>query len=86
MRKVTTLTDDIFNDIEKDGELGASLRKILGVPGTQSMRIGDTMCMIGQPSMAKDVFKYVHSGKEIFYIVINPVDDVRAFCYSIYPV
>ena len=85
MSKVTSLTDDMYNRIAKDGKLGASLRELLGIPKTKKMGIGDTMCMVGQPSKVKDVFKYVQNGREIFYVVINPMDDKMAFCYSIYP-
>lgn len=35
--------------------------------------------------IAKDVFKYVQNGREVFYVVINPMDDKMALCYSIYP-
>ncbi len=85
MNKVTSLTDDMYNRISQDGTVEASLRELLGIPKTKKMRIGDTMCMIGQPSEPKDVFKCVQNGKEVFYVVINPVDNKMAFCYSVYP-
>ena len=85
MNKVASLTDDMYNRIAKDGKLGTSLRELLGIPKTKKMGIGDSMCMIGRPSEIKDVFKYVQNGREIFYIVINPLDDKMAFCYVIYP-
>lgn len=85
MNKIGTLPDDMYNRITKDGKLDAALRDFLGIPQTNKMRIGDTMCMVGQPSNTKDVFKYTQNGKNIYYIVINPVDDKRAFCYSIHP-
>lgn len=85
MNKVTKLTDDMYNRIAKDGKLGTALRELLGIPKTKKMRIGDTTCTVGQPSEVKDVFKYVQNGREVFYVVINPMDDKMAFCYVIYP-
>ena len=75
----------MYNRIVKGGKLGASLRELLGIPKTKKVEIGDTMCMIGQPSETKDVFKLkCKTGKEAFYVVINPVDDKMALCYSIH--
>lgn len=85
MNKVTNLTDDMYNRIAKDGKLGTALRELLGIPKTKKMGIGDTMCMVGQPSKVKDVFKYVQNGREVFYVVINAIDEQMAFCYCIYP-
>ena len=85
MDKIATLSDDMYNKIAKDGRLGNALREYLGIPKTKRMRIGDTLCLVGQPSNIKDVFKYIQNGREVFYVVINPIDDKRAFCYSIYP-
>ena len=85
MNKVTTLSVDMYNRIAKDGKLGTALRELLGIPKTKKMNIGDTMCMVGRPSKMMDVFKYVQNGREIFYVVINPLDDKMAFCYVIYP-
>lgn len=85
MSKITTLTDDMYNRIEKGGMLGTPLRELLGIPKTKKMSIGDTMCFVGQPSQAKDVFRYELNGSEVFYVVINPIDDKMAFCYCIHP-
>lgn len=85
INKIANLTDDMYNRIAKDGKLEVSLRELLGIPRTKRMMIGDTMCMLGKPSKVKDVFKYVQNDREVFYVVINPIDDKMAFCYSIYP-
>lgn len=85
MNKIGTLTDDMYNRIAKDKKLGTELREFLGIPKTKKMGIGDTMCMVGEPSNIKDVFKYTQNGREVFYVVIKPMDDKLAFCYSIYP-
>lgn len=85
MNKVTTLTDDLYNRVTKDGKLGSALRELLNIPKTKKMGIGDTMVRIGKVSDIKDVFKCDWNGREMFYIVINPIDEEMAFCYSIYP-
>lgn len=85
MRKIGSLTEDTYNKIEKDGTLDVSIREVLGIPETKKVRIGDTMCMIGQSSKEKDIFKFVQNGREVTYVVISPLDEMMAFCYSIFP-
>ena len=84
MNKVTVLSDDQYNRIEKDGILGRDIRELLGIPKTKKVNIGNTVCMIGKPSNTKDVFKYTQNNRDIFYVVINPIDEIMAMCYSIY--
>lgn len=49
------------------------------------MKMKEGNCMVGQPSSVKDVFKYTQNGREVFYVVIKPIDNKLALCYSIYP-
>ena len=84
MNKVATLSDDQYNRIAKDGRLGKDIRELLNIPKTKKVSIGDTVCVIGQLSNTKDVFKYTQNSRNVFYIVINPMDDKMAMCYSIY--
>lgn len=84
MNKVTVLSDDQYNRIVKDGSLGRDIRELLGISKTKKVNIGDTVCMIGKPSNTKDVFKYTQNNRDIFYVVINPIDEIMAMCYSIY--
>jgi hypothetical protein len=86
MNKIAALTDEQYNRL-RAGKLGKELRELLKIPLTKKMRIGDTVCMVGQTSQAKDVFRSVQSnGREVFYIVVEPLNDIMAMCYSIYPV
>lgn len=80
-----TLDTDTYNRIAKDGKLG-KLKEVLGIKRNEKYQIGDTMVKIDKISSTGDVFKYEQNGREIFYVVINPLDEVMAFCYSIYPV
>lgn len=84
MKKVAVLSDDQYNRIAKDGRLGKDIRELLNIPKTKKVCIGDTVCVIGQPSNTKDVFKYTQNNRNVFYVVINPMDDKMAMCYSIY--
>lgn len=83
MNKVATLSHDQYIGIAK-GNLGRDIREILGISETKEIHIGDTVCAVGQPSKARDVFKYTQNNINIFYIVIAPIDDKMAMCYSIY--
>lgn len=85
MNKVATLDSDTYSRIAKDGKLGAALREKLGIPKNKKMGIGDTMIRIGKFTNVGDVFKYIQNKREIFYVVINPINEELAFCYSIYP-
>lgn len=85
MKKIANLTDGMYNRISKDGELDSSLRELLGISKTKKMRIGDSLCTIGQLSKTKDVFKIENDNREMFYVVINPLNEEMAFCYTIYP-
>ena len=84
MNKVAVLSDDQYNRIAKDGRLGRDIRELLGIPKTKKVNIGDTVCVVGQPSNTKDVFKYTQNNRNVFYVVINSMDDKMAMCYSIY--
>ena len=85
MKKITNLTDDMYNRISKDGKLDSSLRELLGIPKTKKMCVGDSLCIIGQLSETKDVFKFENDNTKMFYVVINPLNEEMAFCYTIYP-
>nr|DAJ60442.1 MAG TPA: hypothetical protein [Caudoviricetes sp.] len=84
MDKVTTLSDKQYNRIVKGGRLGSDIRELLDILKTKKVNIGDTVCTVGQPSNTKDVFKYTWNNRNIFYVVINPMGDKMAMCYSIY--
>lgn len=84
MNKVATLSDNQYSRITKGDKLEKDIRELLGIPKTQKVYIGDTVCTICQISNKKDVFKYTWNNRDIFYVVINPMGDKMAMCYSIY--
>lgn len=85
IEKIMNLSDEEFNKLKKDEKISDSLRKLLGLKnGTYG--VGDSVCIINGPSNFKDAFKCTQeNGKILFFIVITPLDDKRAFCYTIYP-
>lgn len=85
IEKIMNLSDEEFNKLKKDEKISDSLRKLLGLKnGTYG--VGDSVCIVDGPSNFKDVFKCTQeNGKILFFIVITPLDDRRAFCYTIYP-
>ncbi len=84
MNKIAVLSDEQYKGIIKDGSLGQDIRELLGIPKTKKVNIGDTVCVVGQPSNTKDVFKYTHNNKDTFYVVISPIDETTAMCYSLW--
>lgn len=38
-----------------------------------------------QNEFIEDLANMFRHGREVFYVVINPIDEKTAFCYSIYP-
>lgn len=84
VEKITTLTDEQYNRISKSGSLGREVRKVLSIPQNKSVSVGDTVVNIRESSKEKDVFKCTYDSSEVFYIVIEPMDEQMALCYSIY--
>jgi len=85
MKFLTQLTDDEFGRMAKTRALGNDLRSLLHIPFNKPVGIGDTTVRIGRASEKKDVFVVEKNGEKRFYVVIEPMDDELAFCYSIYP-
>ena len=85
-KKIATLTDETYQKIHKNGRLGSSLRELLNIPPTKKMKIGDSVCIVGQPSKPKELYSFEQKNGQLLYaIVIKPLDKERAFCYTIYP-
>lgn len=86
VRKIGTLTEETYNKLHKNGRLGSALRELLNIPATKKMKIGDSLCVVGQNSKQKEVYSFKQeNGKILYAIVIRPIDEERAFCYTIYP-
>lgn len=85
MEKVTTLDKKMLNTITANDNLSKELRDLLEIPNTKNFGIGDTMVMLNTSSNEGDVFKFVNQkGETRYYIVIEPVDENMAYCYSIF--
>ena len=85
MKKIATLDKKMLNTITANDNLSKELRDLLEIPDTKNFRIGDTMVMLNTSSTEGDVFKLVNKKCETrYYIVIEPVNESMAYCYSIF--
>lgn len=80
-----TLSEQECSKISKSDSLGKDLRKALDIPMNKPMCIGDTSVRVGKQSKKNDVFVVEREKGNHFYVVIEPMDDELAYCYSIYP-
>lgn len=84
MEKILTLEKGVFDTIATNGNLSNELRGLLEIPDIMNYGIGDTMVMLNTPCKERDVFKLTNeAGENRYYIVIEPVDENMAYCYSI---
>ena len=85
MEKILTLEKDVFDAIITNGNLNNELKSLLEIPDSMDYGIGDTMVMLNTSCKERDVFKLTNKqGETRYYIVIEPVDEKMAYCYSIY--
>ena len=84
LNKLITLTENQYKQITKGNNLNRELKKALQIPSESVATVGDTLVTLSVPTKQGEVFEYFHGSKRIVYIVIEPMDDKMAFCYSIY--
>jgi len=84
MEKVMQLNETQFRLFAKNGKT-KEIKSILGIPEKEKYAIGDSMVKVNKVTLPNDVLKATWQGKDRYYVVINPIDEVMAFCYSVYP-
>lgn len=84
MEKVMKINETQFRLFAKDGKT-KEIKKILGLPENKKYGIGDSVVQVNQVTLPNDVLKMTWSGEDRYYVVINPIDERLAFCYSVYP-
>lgn len=84
MEKIMKLNETQFRLFAKDGKT-KEVKNILGIPSNKKYGIGDSMVMTKMHTEPNDVLKMDWNGREVYYVVINPIDEQMAFCFSIYP-
>lgn len=81
---IKTLRDEDMVWIQKDGE-DAEIKKLIGIDTEQKYGIGDSVVRVNMPTKQNDVLKCEWNGRTFYYVVINPIDGIMAFCYTLYP-
>lgn len=84
MEKVMTLNDTQFRLFAKDGKT-KEIKSILGITSNKKYGIGDSMVMTKMETKPNEVLKMNWKGNDRYYVVINPIDEQMAFCYTVYP-
>lgn len=83
MKKIATLSDDMYSHLGMTNYIDDELRNLLGIPKNKKIMVGDAIVYIGTHSSVKDVFVYERGNTKVFYVVMNPMDEETAFCYYI---
>ena len=85
IERIANLSDDEFNSLKKDGRVSDELKHLLNLT-ERDYGVGDSVCLLNEPSRFKDVFKCTQeNGRVLHFIVMTPLDEIRALCYTIYP-
>lgn len=84
MDYIKTLRDEDMVWIQKDGD-DTEIKQLIGIDSEQKYGIGDSFVHVNIATKPNDVLKCEWNGRTFYYVVINPVDDVMAFCYILYP-
>jgi hypothetical protein len=84
MEKIMDLTEGQFELFSKSKSKVKFTKELLGLNSNVKIGIGDTMTLIDN-AKALEVYKSEWNGGTNYYIVIEPMDERAAMCYSIYP-
>lgn len=85
MEKIMNLTQEQFEGFQKSKSQVKFIKELLGLNSKTKIDIGDTAVLIDN-SKALEVYKNsFKDGTSTYYIVIEPMDEKAAMCYSIYP-
>lgn len=84
MEKIMTLTTEQYSEFEKSKSPIKKVKEILNLSKNAQIGLGDTSVQI-ENAQPKEVYKNHWKGMDIYYIVIEPLDEQRAMAYSIYP-
>jgi hypothetical protein len=89
MEKILALTEEQFNLVKdnlKKDQVSKEVNSLLGIEDKIKIGIGDSVALIGTPSKPMEVYKYQFGikGTDSYLIVIDPMDDKLALCYTVY--
>ncbi len=84
MERIKILTQEQFDSFKSSNDQERIARELLSLSKNAAIGIGDTAVMIDN-AKPLEVYKNTWKGKEYFQLVIKPIDEKIAMCYSIYP-
>lgn len=84
MEKIMELAERQFELFSKDGKT-KEIKNILGLQEDKKYGIGDSMVRTNMVTKPKDVLKMNWNGQDRYYVVIEPICEELAFCYTVYP-
>jgi len=85
MEKIKQLTQEQFNIFKKSNNKKKVFKEMVGLNDTVKYEIGDTYIEVNN-SQVFDLFKNTYLDRDIYYLIIEPVDENLAFAYSLYPI
>lgn len=86
MKKINKITEEQFNVLNESENKIEVFKEILNldiIPN--NYRIGDTAISIDNAE-AFDVYENNSNNRNVYYVVINKIDNNLAFAYSFYPI
>ncbi len=84
MEKIMDLTREQFDGFENSKNQVKFAKELLGIDTKAKLGVGDTATLIDN-SKALEVYKKTFSdGTFTYYIVIEPMDERAAMCYTLY--
>lgn len=84
MDYIKTLRDEDMVWIQKDGD-DTEIKQLIGIDSEQKYGIGDSFVHVNIATKLNDVLKCEWNGRTFYYVVIKSVDEVMAYCYTLYP-
>lgn len=81
MKKVKTLTNKEWHRISNANKKDLIFKRIMRLDGKYF--IGDTFATIDSPEML-GVYKHIENGRVYWYIVVNVINNHRAFTWSLF--
>jgi len=84
MQKIMEITQEQLSKIENSINLTKTVNEILNISNNVKIDFGTTTIDV-KNTKRLDIFKKSFNNRDIYYIVIEILDDECAFAYFIYP-
>lgn len=84
MEKIMDLTREQFEEFEKSKNPIKFAKELLDITTKAKLGVGDTAALISNTTPLEVYKKSFNDGTFTYYIVIEPMDERAAMCYTIY--